>query len=111
MVISFLLEWNWGFESSNECEKGQVIPDDGLFDGIIKRHEELRVLSNATHKVSDKDIEAVGGWALNTCWDPTVVCLDVGLQERTFWRLTWEKDLYVICRSQKICLAVLTFNP
>lgn len=41
--------------------EGQSIPDDGLFVGVIERHEELRVLSNATDKVPDKDVEAVGG--------------------------------------------------
>jgi len=41
--------------------EGQVVPDDVLFDGVIKGHEELRVLSNATDKVPDKDVEAVGG--------------------------------------------------
>lgn len=44
-----------------------MIPDDGLFDGVIEGHEEFRVLSNATDKVSDKDVEAVGGRRLDPC--------------------------------------------
>lgn len=37
-------------------KKGEVIPDDSLFDGVIEGHEEFWVLSNATHKVPDKNI-------------------------------------------------------
>lgn len=47
--------------------EGQVAPDDGLFDGVIERHEELRVLSNATDEVPDKDVEAVSGGRLDPC--------------------------------------------
>lgn len=61
-----------------------MIPDDCLFDGVIKGHEELRVFSYTTHKVPDEDIEAVGGGRLDSCGDPTVICLDVGLQEKKF---------------------------
>ena len=52
---------------TNAKRKGQEIPDDGLFDGVIKGHEELRVLSDATDKVPDKDVEAVGGGRLDPC--------------------------------------------
>lgn len=38
----------------------KVTPDDGLFDGVIEGHEELRVLPNAAHKVADKHVQAVG---------------------------------------------------
>lgn len=65
------------------CEEW-LIPDDGLFDWVIQGHEELRVFSNATDKVPDKDVKTVGGGRLDPCWDPTVVCLDVGLQDMTF---------------------------
>ena len=44
-----------------------MTPDDGLFDGVIKGHEELRVFSDATDKVPDKDVEAVGGGGLDPC--------------------------------------------
>lgn len=38
----------------------KVTPDDGLFDGVIEGHEELRVLPDAAHKVADKHVQAVG---------------------------------------------------
>lgn len=47
--------------------EGRAIPDDGLFDGVIERHEELRVLSDAADKVPDKDVKAVGGRRLDPC--------------------------------------------
>lgn len=50
--------------------------------GVIERHEELRVLADATNKIPDKHVEAVRRGGLNACRDPAVVCLDVGLQER-----------------------------
>lgn len=71
--------WNTFREYGKERE---VTPDDGLLIGIIEGHEELGVLSNATDKVPHKDVEAVGGGGLDPCWDPAVVCLDVGLCER-----------------------------
>lgn len=66
-----------------KAETRKVTPDDGLLDGVIEGHEELRVLSDATYKVPDKHIQAVGGGRLDARWDPAVVCLDVGLRERT----------------------------
>lgn len=41
-----------------------MTPDDGLLDGIVEGHEELRVLSDATDKVPHEDVEAVGGGGL-----------------------------------------------
>lgn len=60
-----------------------MAPDDGLLDGIIEGHEELRILSDATHKVPDKHVQAVGRGRLDPSRDPTVVWLDIGLPERT----------------------------
>lgn len=40
-------------------------PDDGLFDGVVEGHEELRVLPDAAHKVTDKHVQAVGGGGLD----------------------------------------------
>ena len=38
----------------------RAVPDYGLFVGVVQGHEELRVLSDATHKVPDEHVEAVG---------------------------------------------------
>lgn len=48
----------------HEHRRGQrrmvkVTPDDGLFDGVIEGHEELRVLPYTAHKVADKHVQAV----------------------------------------------------
>lgn len=48
-------------------KEGEMIPYDSLFDRVIQGHEELRVLSNATDKVPDKDVKAVGGGRLDPC--------------------------------------------
>lgn len=49
------------------CKReGPGAPDDALFDGVIERHEELRVLSDAAHKVPDEDVEAVRGRGLDS---------------------------------------------
>lgn len=66
-----------------EWRRLKGIPDDGLFDGVVEGHEELRVLPDAAYKVSDKHVQAVGWGGLDPCWDPTVVCLDVWLVEGT----------------------------
>lgn len=55
----------------------KVTPDDGLFDGVVEGHEELRVLPDAAYKVSDKHVQAVGWGGLDPRGDPTVVCLNV----------------------------------
>lgn len=43
------------------------VPDDLLFDGVVEGHEEVRVLSDATDKVPDKDVQAVRGRGLDPC--------------------------------------------
>lgn len=61
-------------------DKEETAPDDGLLNGVVKRHEELRVLPDAAHKVPDKHIEAVRRGRLDASRDAAVVGLDVGLQ-------------------------------
>lgn len=75
-----LTVWGYGLKRK---EKSKVTPDDGLFVGVIEGHEELWVFSDATDKVPDKHVEAVGWGRLDPCWDAAVVCLDVRLQDRT----------------------------
>lgn len=43
----------------------KVTPDDGLFDGVVEGHEELRILPDAAHKVADKNVQAMGGRGLD----------------------------------------------
>lgn len=62
-----------------ERRRLKVRPDDGLFDGVVEGHEELRVLPDAAYEVSDKHVQAVGWGGLDPRWDPAVVCLDVWL--------------------------------
>lgn len=45
----------------------KMTPDDGLLDGVIEGHEELRVLPDATDKVPHKHVEAVSGRRLDPC--------------------------------------------
>lgn len=45
----------------------KLIPDDGLFAGIIQGHEQLGVFSDAADEVPDKDVEAVCGGRLDAC--------------------------------------------
>ena len=52
---------------SNGQSQRELIPDNGLFVGVIQGHEELGVLSDTTDKVPDKDVDAVGGGRLNPC--------------------------------------------
>lgn len=72
------------------------VPDDCLFDRIIQRHEELWVFSDPADKVSDKDEKAVSGGGLDSSWDPTVVRLNVGLQEKTILSEKWPTYFYKI---------------
>ena len=70
-----------------------MTPDDGLLDGIIEGHEELRILSDATNKVPDKHVQAVGRGRLDPCREPAVVWLDIALPEETKVNITkfWPK--------------------
>lgn len=67
--------------SDGERRRGTA-PDDGLLNGVVKGHEELRVLPDAAHKVPDKHVEAVRRGRLNASRDAAVVRLDVGLQAK-----------------------------
>lgn len=50
---------------TSHIQRSQTIlthpPYDHLLVGIIERHEEFSIFPNSAHKVSHKDIEAVGG--------------------------------------------------
>ncbi len=64
-------------DHSRVCQRGA--PDVGLLDGVVQRHEELRILADTTHKVTHKDIQAVCGRRMDPRGYAGMIHLNVGL--------------------------------